>query len=419
MPEELLYLTHRLPYPPNKGDKIRSFHLLSHLSRHYRVHLGTFVDDEDDWRHVDTTQSFCGESYFARLNPSAARLRSLSGLLTGQALTLPYYRNPGLQHWVNDLLANHPVKRVLVFSSAMAQYVRQADGMRRVIDFVDVDSDKWNQYAESKRWPLSWLYRREGKLLRRYEREVAKEFDASLFVSREEAELFKQFAPESANKTGYFGNGVDTDYFSPEREYPNPYPEGEHPLVFTGAMDYWPNVDAVRWFAQEIFPAVHAALPRTRFCIVGSRPTAVVRELARLPGVTVTGTVADIRPYLAHARLAVAPLRMARGLQNKVLEAMAMAKTVVASPQAAEGIQAVQGHELHVATNARGFGRKILTLLAETTCDQMGKAARARILADYDWDSSLAQVGALLAETPASWTSQEINRTTTLKEKQP
>lgn len=419
MPEELLYLTHRLPYPPNKGDKIRSFHLLQHLNRRYRVHLGTFVDDEADWQHVDTTKSFCGESHFARLTPSAARLRSLSGLLTGQALTLPYYRNAGLQHWVNDLLANHPVKRVLIFSSAMAQYVRQADGMRRVIDFVDVDSDKWNQYAESKRWPLSWLYRREGKLLLRYEREVAKEFDASLFVSREEAELFKQFAPESANKTGHFSNGVDTDYFSPEREYPNPYPQGEHTLVFTGAMDYWPNVDAVRWFAQEIFPAVHAALPRTRFCIVGSRPTAVVRELARLPGITVTGTVADIRPYLAHARLAVAPLRMARGLQNKVLEAMAMAKTVVASPQAAEGIQAAQGDELHVAANAREFGRMILTLLAETTCDQMGKAARARILADYNWDSSLAQVGALLAETPASWASQEINRTPPRKEKQP
>ena len=419
MPEELLYLTHRVPYPPNKGDKIRSFHLLRHLSQRYRVHLGTFVDDEADWQHVDTTKSFCGESHFAKLNPSTARLRSLSGLLTGQALTLPYYRNAGLQHWVNNLLANHPVKRILVFSSAMAQYVKHANNMLRIIDFVDIDSDKWNQYAESKRWPLSWLYRREGKLLLRYEREVAKEFDASLFVSREEAELFKQFAPESAKKTGYFSNGVDTDYFSPEREYPNPYPEGEQALVFTGAMDYWPNVDAVRWFAQEIFPAVHAALPRTRFCIVGSRPTAVVRELARLPGITVTGTVADIRPYLAHARLAVAPLRMARGLQNKVLEAMAMAKTVLASPQAAEGIQATQGNELHIAANAREFERMILTLLAVATCDQMGKAAQARILADYDWDSSLAPVDALLAETPASWASQEINRTATFRDKQP
>lgn len=265
MPEELLYLTHRVPYPPNKGDKIRSFHLLKHLSQRYRVHLGTFVDDRGDWQYVDTVRSFCGENHFAKLNPSAMRLRSLSGPLSGQPLTLPYYRNAGLQHWVNNLLATRPVKRILVFSSAMAQYVMHAHGARRIIDFVDIDSDKWCQYAGSKRWPLSWIYRREGRLLLRYEREVAKAFDASLFVSRTEAELFQRLAPESAAKTGYFSNGVDTDYFSPDREYPNPYGEREHALVFTGAMDYWPNVDAVRWFAQEIFPEVHAADPHARF----------------------------------------------------------------------------------------------------------------------------------------------------------
>lgn len=418
MPEELLYLTHRVPYPPNKGDKIRSFHLLKHLSQRYRVHLGTFVDDDADWQHVETTKSFCGESHFARLNPSTARLRSLTGLLTGQPLTLPYYRNAGLQHWVNDLLANHPVKRILIFSSAMAQYVRKADKMRRVIDFVDIDSDKWRQYAKSKKWPLSWLYRREGELLLRYEREIAKEFDASLFVSRDEAELFKQFAPESARKTAYFANGVDTDYFSPDNEYPNPYLDGELALVFTGAMDYWPNVDAVRWFALEVFPLVHKALPQTRFYIVGSRPKATVCELAKLPGIRVTGTVADIRPYLAHAQLAVAPLRIARGLQNKVLEAMAMAKTVLASPQAAEGIQASHGNELHVAASAQEFGQKAMALLTEKACDKMGGAARARILADYNWDSSLERVDALLEETPESWGSHESNRAAPLREKQ-
>ena len=402
MAEDLLYLTHRIPYPPNKGDKIRSFHLLRHLSQHYRVHLGTFVDDEADWQHAEFTKSFCGESHFARLNPSRARLRSLSGLVTGQPLTLPYYQNAGLQNWVNDLLTNQPVKRVLVFSSAMAQYVSQANETRRVIDFVDIDSDKWIQYAKSKHWPLSWLYRREGKQLLRYEREIAEKFDASLFVSTDEAALFKQLAPESAGKIGYFSNGVDTDYFSPEREYANPYPADEQVLVFTGAMDYWPNVDAVTWFAQEIFPAIHAAHPQTRFYIVGSRPTPAVRELAGLPGVKITGTVADIRPYLAHAQLAVAPLRIARGLQNKVLEAMAMAKVVVASPQAAEGIDAQSGSELQVACNAKEFDQIIQKLLEANTMNDIGKAARARILTDYVWDRSLAHVDALLAEAPAT-----------------
>lgn len=402
MAEDLLFLTHRIPYPPNKGDKIRSFHLLKFLSQHYKVHLGTFVDDEDDWQHVEITKSFCSDSCFVRLNPTRAKLHSLSGLLTGQPLTLPYYRNAELQHWVNARLTSQPIKRVLVFSSAMAQYVSHANDMRRVIDFVDIDSDKWVQYAKSKHWPLSWLYRREGQYLLRYEREIAAQFDASLFVSSEEANLFKQLAPESADKTGYFSNGVDADYFSPDREYTNPYSEDEQVLVFTGAMDYWPNVDAVTWFSREIFPAVLAAFPQTRFYIVGSRPTPAVCELSGLPGVTVTGTVADIRPYLAYAKLAVAPLRIARGLQNKVLEAMAMAKTVVASPQAAEGIDAQPESELLIAGNASEFIQTIVKILKENLMNEIGKAARTRILTNYIWASSLAQVEALLAKEPAT-----------------
>lgn len=395
--EELLYLTHRIPYPPNKGDKIRSFHMLRHLSKRYRVHLGTFIDDEADWQHVDATRAFCGESHFARLSPASSRLRSLSGLLTGKPLTLPYYHNADLQRWVNDLLARRPIQRVLVFSSAMAQYVEQAGTRRRVIDFVDIDSDKWAQYAGSKRWPLSTIYRREGRLLLEYERKIASEFDASLFVSSDEAAMFKNLAPESAAKTDFFSNGVDAEQFSPEQEYPNPYPAGEQVMVFTGAMDYWPNVDAVRWFAEEVFPMVRAAYPAARFYIVGSRPSEAVRALADLPAVVVTGTVPDVRPYLAHASLAVAPLRIARGLQNKVLEAMSMEKAVVASPQAAEGIQAAQGTELEVADAPEQYAGKILSLLESETRTAMGRNARARILRDYDWDSSLAKLDALLA----------------------
>ncbi len=398
--EELLYLTHRIPYPPNKGDKIRSFHMLRHLSRRYRVHLGTFIDDEADWQHVDATRAFCGESHFARLNPAMGRLRSLSGLLADQPLTLPYYLDSGLRQWVDDLLARRPVQRILVFSSAMAQYVSQVEDRRRIIDFVDIDSDKWIQYAGSKRWPLSMIYRREGRLLLDYERRIAREFDASLFVSRDEAELFRKLAPESAARTDFFSNGVDAEQFSPEHTYPSPYPVDEQPLVFTGAMDYWPNVDAVRWFAEAVFPAVHAERPATRFYIVGSRPTEAVRELARLPGVVVTGTVPDVRPYLAHACLAVAPLRIARGLQNKVLEAMAMGKAVVASPQAAEGIQATAGVELEIADGPALYGQTILHLLRSEVCVSMGKAARTRILHDYDWDSSLAKLDALLDQAP-------------------
>ncbi|MDP1679762.1 MAG: TIGR03087 family PEP-CTERM/XrtA system glycosyltransferase, partial [Candidatus Nitrotoga sp.] len=335
----------------------------------------------------------------------------------------------GLQEWVRKVINAQTIKRVLIFSSAMAQYVTGIQQARCIIDFVDIDSDKWRQYAKRKPWPMSWLYQREGRLLLRYERQVACEYDASLFVSKTEADLFKQLAPESAAKIGFFHNGVDSDYFSPGREYPDPYQTNMAAIVFTGAMDYWPNVDAVRWFAQEIFPAVLTKHPHARFYIVGSRPTADVQELAELPGVVVTGAVADVRPYLAHAQLAVAPLRIARGLQNKVLEAMSMAKTVIASPQAAEGILATSGKELHIASNGQEFCRIIISMLASKAEERSGETARARILDDYDWERSLAHVKTLLAEAPITasefckpdkntWITQETPHLTAFKDEQ-
>lgn len=392
----MLYLTHRIPYPPNKGDKVRSYHFLKYLSARYRVHLATFVDDADDWRHVETVRKLCGESYFAGLNPVTARITSLTGLIRRAPLSLFYYRDKRLQRWVSELLNRLPVRYIVVFSSVMAQYVMRAEEARRIVDFVDVDSDKWKQYALAKPWPLSLIYKREAEKLLRYEREVAQAFDASVFVSDAEAELFRQLAPESATKTYAIHNGVDAEYFSPQRDYANPYGVAERVLVFTGAMDYWPNVDAAQWFARKIFPAVHARWPDSRFYIVGARPTPAVMKLAELAGVVVTGTVADIRPYLAHAEIAVAPLRIARGIQNKVLEAMAMAKPVIASAEAAEGISARVGEELLVAVGEDQFISKINSLLEDDNGAAIGRAGRERVLADYSWDTNIGEIESLV-----------------------
>ncbi|MEO8407737.1 MAG: TIGR03087 family PEP-CTERM/XrtA system glycosyltransferase [Oxalobacteraceae bacterium] len=398
MMQELLFLVHRIPYPPNKGDKIRSYHMLKHLSQRYRVHLGTFVDDERDWEYLDKVKLLCGETCFVKLDPMTSRMRSLSGMLSNSPLSLPYYRNASLQAWVDAQLGIRPIKNILVFSSVMAQYVRKQRSARRVIDFVDIDSDKWKQYAITKPWPLNWLYQRESRLLLTYEREVAKEFDGATFVSEAEADFFKQLAPEAENKITYFNNGVDTSYFSPQAAFTNPYPPGTVALVFTGAMDYWANADAVEWFSKTVFPEIHAQFPRVKFYIVGARPTSRVNALATLPGITVTGTVPDVRPFLAHAALAVAPLRIARGIQNKVLEAMAMEIPVLASPQALEGIRADIGRELFVASDDRDFIRQIVTVLQSGSSASMGKAARSRILKDYSWPNSLARLDKLLSE---------------------
>ncbi|MBA2660418.1 MAG: TIGR03087 family PEP-CTERM/XrtA system glycosyltransferase [Nitrosospira sp.] len=409
--QELLYLVHRIPYPPDKGDKIRSYHLLEYLSKHYRIHLGTFIDDEKDWRYLDKVKNFCsGETCFINLNPKAARLRSLSGLFSGQPLTLPYYWNGGLQTWVDSVLETRSIRNIVVFSSAMAQYVSHAGSVRRIIDFVDIDSDKWMQYSATKTWPMSWIYRRESRLLLGYERKIAKDFDSAAFVSETEANLFKQLAPEAATKVTYFNNGVDADYFSPQNVYPNPYPAGIETLVFIGAMDYWANVDAVDWFARSILPVIRAQLPKIEFYIVGARPIAEVTALAAFPGVTVTGSVPDVRPYLAHASLAVAPLRIARGIQNKVLEAMAMEKIVIASPQAVEGIRAVRGQELLVANDESDFALQIISLFQGGLFRNIACAARARVLEDYSWKRNLGRIDELLFQPQATSADEGCSR---------
>lgn len=404
----LLYLVHRLPFPPNKGDKVRSYHLLKHLRQQHRVFLGTFVDDPADEAYVDTVRAICPDLHVARLNPRTARLRSLSGLLTHQALGLRYYQNAGLQAWVNQTLAANKMDATIIFSSVMAQYVASTSGGTlppMLVDFVDVDSAKWMQYAASHKWPLSWLYRREGERLLAYERAVAARAQRSFFVTENETALFRNMAPESANRVGVISNGVDADYFSPDPACASPFAgSGVHPeqipLVFTGAMDYWPNIDAVTWFVQHILPILLQAWPQLRFYIVGRSPSPAVLALAS-NAVVVTGTVPDVRPFLQHAAVVVAPLRVARGIQNKILEAMAMARPVVASKSCVEAIDARPGEELVSAAEAADFVREIDALLkAPARAAAVGQSGRRRVLQSYSWDAHLGSLDRYLGDQP-------------------
>ncbi len=390
--KDLLFLAQRCPYPPNKGDKITTWNLLKYLSARYRVHLGTYIDDPHDWQYADVLRQQCQSVYLANLNPTYCKFKSLTGLLTGEALSVSFYRHSAMQAWVNNKLATG-VERVFVYSSAMARYVLNTTGPVRIMDFADIDSDKWRQYAEVARWPMSWIYRREGSKLLQWERNIARKFDHSLFISEAEADDFRKLAPESAGKIAALSNGVDSNYFSPDRDYPNPYPLESPQLVFTGAMDYRPNIDAVVWFAREVLPLIRQHHSNAGFCIVGNRPAAEVQDLSSIPGVLVTGRVEDVRPYLAHAAAVVAPLRIARGIQNKVLEGMAMAKTVVCSPQGLEGITADVGQELLVAEGAAAFADSCQQVMAGL---DLGQTARKRVLNDYDWDACLSKLAGLI-----------------------
>ncbi|NTV09500.1 MAG: TIGR03087 family PEP-CTERM/XrtA system glycosyltransferase [Zoogloea sp.] len=390
----LLLLAHRLPFPPNKGDKLRSYHLLRHLAARHRVFLGTFIDDPADECHVELLQRFCAGMQVMRLDPRSARLRSLTGLLRGKALTLPYYRDAGLAAWVERTVRDEGIDTAVIFSSAMAQYVERLPALRVLVDFVDVDSAKWGQYAVSRHWPLSsWIYRREARRLLEHERETAARADAAFFVTEAEAALFRRLAPECGSKPETMRNGVDAAYFSPAQASASPYPDGQIPIVFTGAMDYWPNADAASWFAVEVLPELRRRRPQVHFHIVGMRPGYAVQALANQTAVAVTGAVLDVRPYIRHAAVVVAPLRVARGVQNKVLEAMAMARPVVASAACAAGLEAEPGRDFEIAADACQFIDRIDALLGDAArAASLGAAARRQVLARYGWEANLSLI---------------------------
>jgi sugar transferase (PEP-CTERM/EpsH1 system associated) len=317
-------------------------------------------------------------------------------VLTGEALTLPYFRSRELHQWVKHVVWRERIERAVVFSSPMAQYVLDLPSVRTLVDFVDLDSAKWDEYARRRPWPVSALYRREARRLLAFEKRVAARAEASLFVTREEARLLSEAAPECANRIVAIENGVDSEYFSPAHVLESPFAADEHPIVFTGTMDYWPNVDAVAWFAREVLPQIRRHDARARFHVVGMNPSSQVRAL-QSDAVSVAGRVNDVRPYLGHAQAVVAPLRVARGIQNKVLEAMAMGRPTVVTSACAAVLTARQGVELEAADDAPDFAAKVLAVMDPERGDAIGRLARARILADYAWSSRFARLDDLIA----------------------
>ncbi|ABK43111.1 glycosyl transferase, group 1 [Magnetococcus marinus MC-1] len=386
----ILFLVHRIPYPPNKGDKVRAYHLLLELAARHRVAVGAFVDDPHDLQYAQELAALVeGPCHLVPLDPKRAKPASLRGLLKGEALSMPYYRSRRMRRWVEARFAAGLVDATVCYSSPMAQYVAHHN-QPIIMDFVDVDSDKWRQYAQQQRGVMRWLYQREGTLLEWQEKAIADRVEAAYFVNAQEAEHFRSLHPARRGMVHHYDNGVDLEKFNPQLAFPNPY-RGAPVLVFTGMMDYWPNIQAVVWFSKRVLPALRAHHGDLQLAIVGAKPTDEVKQLAALPGVMVTGRVADVRPYVAHAAFAIAPLLTARGTQNKVLEAMAMGKAVLATPQAMEGLASCAGVGRWVAAETATMVAHGLALLAEPElAAQSGAAGRRCVESHYHWPANIA-----------------------------
>ncbi|WP_431853677.1 TIGR03087 family PEP-CTERM/XrtA system glycosyltransferase [Allosphingosinicella sp.] len=391
---DILFLAHRIPFPPDRGDKIRSFHALKHLAGLGRVHLACFADDEADAGHLPALREALGNRLgeahveVRRTGKAAAAARALLGR---RPVSLTAFDSPSLRRFVQRIAARPGLAAVFAFSGQMGQFVPA--GPRFVMDFCDMDSAKFAAYAKSGPVALRWLMKREAEMLFAFERETAARADASLFVSEAEADLFR-------SRTGLadvraMSNGIDLDFFDPDAAFPRLAAEerGLGPLLlFTGQMDYRPNIEAVTAFARHVLPL----LPGVRFAVAGRKPAPQVVAL-RGQGVLVTGEVADIRSWLAAADVVVAPLGIARGIQNKVLEAMALARPVVASPAAFEGIEAEPGRELIVAESGDDQAQAIARLLGDPKAARaLGAAARVRMESSYRWDSRLAPLERML-----------------------
>lgn len=385
---KILYVCHRIPYPPDKGDKIRAYHHIAHLARTHQVHLACLADLRADMEHAGPLEAICASVDVVYRAPLTAKLSALAALPTSRSLSVAAFDSSELRKRIERRVREVSPDIAVGYSAAMAQYIDRVSGVPRVFDFVDADSEKLREYARLRPFPESALYGLEADRLARYEAEMASKFDLSLFISEAEAEIVRRRAPGGTYST--IQNGVDLDVFRPRSDGA---PAGDPVVVFTGVMGYFPNADAVAFFAQEILPRVRAQIPGTRFEIVGRDPSSAVRRLASLPGVTVTGGVPDVRPYLGHASLAVAPFRIARGVQNKVLEAMASGLPVVGTQLAFQGLTARDADGVRVADSADAFAGEVIGLLRNPELrTELGQRGRRYVEQNHRWEVVGAQL---------------------------
>ena len=395
---EVLFIAHRVPFPPDRGDKIRSHHLLKAIARLAPVHVACMADDDGDMAQEAELAALAASHCLVRRSKPLP-LAGIQALATGRPVSLPAFSSRNLHGFIGKVLERRNLSAIFVFSGQMAQYVPARFDGTVVMDFVDVDSAKFEAYAQGAALPQAALYRREARLLAAFEEKAARRASASLFVTPEEVALFRtRLAHPAGVNLRALANGIDTDLFDPAgmRAAPDMLFAGPQ-IVLTGQMDYLPNVEAVCLFAREVMPAVRAVHPGAEFNIVGRAPTDAVRALHGLNGTRVTGSVPDVRPWLAGADLVVAPLLIARGVQNKVLEAMAMARPVLLTTAAAIGIPATDGRDFAIADGAQALAVRALALLGDAAAAAaMGQAARTFVRAHCAWDSVLAPLGQLL-----------------------
>ncbi len=387
---KILFVCHRFPYPPARGGKIRPFNVIRHLGREHEVTVASVARSPEEARAGAGLAAYCRRVLVETLSPGPTIARMLARLPTPTPSSMGYFHSPRLARRLRRLLATEAFDLIFVHCAFVAPYVSGATGAPKILDFGDMDSQKWLAYARTRTFPLSLGYALEGRKLQRTEARLARQFDLCTCTTMAELDTLEGYG--TGVPTGWFPNGVDAEYFRPAET-----PYDAEAVAFVGRMDYFPNQQGILDFCSTTWPLIRAHRPTATLRIVGAAPSRAIRDLARLPGVIVTGDVPDVRPHVATSAVTIAPLAIARGTQNKILEAMAMGVPTVASPLAARGVTAEPGRDLLVASNPAQYSEAVLWLLADPAARRrFSEAARAQVLTRHSWARSMAQLDALI-----------------------
>lgn len=387
---KILYVCHRFPFPPKRGGKIRPFNMIRHLAQNHEVTVASLVRSETEAAEGEGIAPHCARFVMARVRDPVQSLRMVARLPRSTPSSMGFFYSASLRRKIAQLLRDERYDLIFVHCSSVAQYVADVTDTPKILDFGDMDSQKWLEYAHYKRFPLSAGYWLEGMKLQRAERRLATRFDLCTTTTRAEWETLESYGTGVA--TDWFPNGVDASYFSPSEE---PYDPGT--ISFIGRMDYYPNQECMFDFCANTLPLLRAARPGVKLLIVGADPSPAVRRLGELPGVTVTGSVPDVRPYVRRSAAMVAPLNIARGTQNKILEAMAMGVPVVASKVASGGIDAVPDAHLLVADSPQQYAQALLRIMDDPQeRARLSAAGRECMLTRHDWTNSMRRLDTII-----------------------
>ena len=396
----ILYLCHRFPFPPKRGGKIRPFNMIRHLGERHDVHVVSIARTDAEAAEGEGLAPFCARYRMARVDDRMQWLLMIGALPTLTPSSLKYFHSPQMARYVRDELAREEFDLIFVHCSSVARYVEHVRRIPKILDFGDMDSQKWLEYSHFKPFPLSLGYALEGHKLEREERRLARRFDLCTATTRAEWETLDRYG--TGVPSDWFPNGVDADYFAPTGE-----PHDADTITFVGRMDYYPNQECMFEFCAKTLPLLRARRPGLRLLIVGADPTPAVQRLGAADGVTVTGSVPDVRPYLRRSALMVAPLNIARGTQNKILEAMAIGLPVVTSRVAAGGVDALDGEHFLVAATPGECAAAVERILSDPALRQrLSAAGRERMLSHHAWNKSMRRLDDIIDRCVSDFSRQ-------------